>query len=169
MIIEATHIIGLPVKSSAEVQLGSVDLCVFDGRQAKLIGFQVRHGGVVKKFSGLPIDAVLSLSREAIIVDSSNSLLKDLKQYDEAYKAYGPILQVTAKTESGKKIGKVTDLTLEAETGYITRFYLHNLLQERIIPRDYLVSISPKEIIFKDVVSQPIFDQVAATEASPAM
>ena len=89
----------------------------------------------------------------------------DLKEFDKIYKNFGPVMEVRAKTESGRSLGRISDLLIEAESGIIVRFYLKNLLSERIIPREYLVSITPKQIVFKDIVDQPIFDSLVSQTA----
>lgn len=163
MVIEATRLKGVTVRDSTGMTLAKVDHLVFRADQARLVGFQVARSGLVKKFAGLDFEDVLSLSAEAVLVDSSQTVVSDLAPFDAANRATGPILGVKAKTESGQAIGVVGDVVIEAETGGIVRFYLRNFLTERIIPLKFLVSISPKEIIFKDVVNQPIFDQVASS------
>lgn len=163
MVIEATRLKGVTVRDSTGLTLGKVDRLVFRADQARLVGFQVSRSGLVKKFAGLDLMDVLSLSSETVVVDDVKSLETNLTPMDAAYRATGSVLGIKAKTESGQAIGVIGDVVIEAETGGIVRFYLRNFLTERIIPLKFLVSISPKEIIFKDIVNQPIFDQVASS------
>jgi uncharacterized protein YrrD len=162
MIIEASQIIGLPVLTG-EQELGKVDLCIFHGRHANIAGFQVVRSRVLKKFYSLNYEDIIEFDRQHLKVKDAHHLKSNLKELDEIYKAFGRVLGVTAKTESGKKIGKVGDVLIEAETGLIVRFSLQALFRERLIPRQFLVSISPREVIFQDVVDQPIFDKVATS------
>lgn len=166
MIIEASALVGSPVRLNTETTVGQIDLCVVDGKDAQVAGWQIVQPGLVKRFAGLLFDDVAEIHRDGLLVDSPNRLQKNLRVLDELYKTYGPVLKITAKTESAKRLGRVTDIYIDTETGLITRFLVRGLLHERIIPRQFLVSITPKAIIFKDVVDQPIFDQVAVAETT---
>ncbi|MDO8649998.1 MAG: PRC-barrel domain-containing protein [Candidatus Berkelbacteria bacterium] len=166
MVVDAAPLLGRPVISTTEKKLGVVDRIVFDGIDAKIAGFQVNLAGVLKRFAALEMMEVISIERDQVVTDDGQTLSRDLKHFDELIKHWGTILNVYAKTESGRKIGRVVDVAVDDQTGYITRFYLRDFLRERIIPRRFLVSITPKTIIFKDVVAQPIFDSEAvAAEA----
>lgn len=162
MIIEAAQLAGLAVVTDQGRVAGNVDRIVIDGKGIKIDGFQVTKSGLVKKFSGLDYTDVTSVSRQQLTIESVEALTKDLKKFDELYRHYGRVFGVTAKAQNGKVIGKVVDLYVETTTGGIVRFFIRNLLSERIIPSQFLVAITPKEIIFKDIVEQPIFNQVAA-------
>jgi len=162
MIIEAAQLSGLAITTDQGRTIGIVDRVVIDGKDITISGFQVVKNGLVKKFTGLDYADVTTVSRQQLTVESTEAVSKNLKKFDELYRHYGRVFGVTAKTQSGKVIGKVVDLYIDTPTGGIIRFFIRNLLNERIIPTQFLVAITPKEIIFKDIVDQPIFNQVAA-------
>ena len=168
MVIEASHIVNASVLDTTGTAHGSVDACVFLATEARLYGLQIARGSVMTRFRGLLFADVISLNQHSVIVDSAETIKKDLKELDEVSKNSGPVIGITAVTESGKRLGKISDVLVDADTGFIVRLYIRNLLQERIIPRQFLVSITPKQVVFKDVVDTPLFDQVASAEATPA-
>lgn len=163
MVIEASHCQGLSVQDKHGETVGAIDFLVIHGKDAHVSGAQVIKGGIVKKFYGLDWQDVTNINRGSVEIADKNCLATNLKNLDELYRVYGKVIGVSAKTESGKNIGHVSDLLIEAETGLIIRFVLRNLIQERIIPRQFLVSVTPKQIIFQDVVDQPIFDKLASS------
>lgn len=167
MVLEVSQIAEAAVVSADGKKLASIDKIIFDGKDAKIAGFQIKERAVISRFAALDYLDILTCERQTVVVDKTPQFSRDLKHFDELRAHFGNILNVTAKTESGLKIGKVKDLLFEIETGLIIRFYIGTLLRERIIPRQYLVSITPKAIIFKDIVGQPIFDQVATLETNP--
>jgi uncharacterized protein YrrD len=168
MVLEASRILKVPILDATGVVLGKVDTAVYLATEGRLYGFQVAKPGVLTRFAGVEFSDVLSLNQHSVIVDTIECLQRDMKEFDKVAKATGPIIGLNAKTESGKKLGKISDLLLDAESGFIVRFYIRQLLQERIIPRQFVVSITPREVIFKDVVDTPLFDQVAGAEAAAA-
>lgn len=166
MLLELSYCIGAPVVTNTSTKIGSIDFPVFDGKEARLVGFQVVQQGIVKKFRGLLFDDITDITRNDIQIAAATNLQTNLKALDQQFQQYGSVVGVAAKTESGKRIGKVFDVVIETGSGRITRFYLKNFLQERIIPIQFLVAITPREVVFKDVVSQPIFDRVAVAETA---
>lgn len=168
MVIEVSRLINAPVLDVTGREHGTVDACTFTSSEARLYGFQVARGSMVTRFRTLKLESVLSVTHKGLVIDQAEVLSKDMKELDQIAKSSGKILGVKARTESNKTLGKISDLLIDADTGFIVRFYIRNLLMERIIPRQYLVSITPREIVFKDIVDTPIFDQVAATEAVAA-
>ncbi len=167
MIIEASQLLKRPVINTSGNRLGGVDHIVFDAKDGRVYGFQVTLPGVVKRFRSLNFYEVISLNRQSIIIDNKENLVANMRSLDEIFKETGPVINVVAKTESGKKLGRVNDLMLETQSGFIIRFVIRNLFVERIIPRQYVVAITPKAVIFKDIVDQPIFDQVASMNIAP--
>jgi uncharacterized protein YrrD len=168
MIIELSQILGTDVHDSTGAKVATVSRAIFNGRKATLAGLQVVLPNIVKKTSVVYFEDILSLDRKSVVVDSKTSLKTDMKDGNELLKIFGSVVGVNAKTESGRPLGKVHDLYLDSESGLIVRIYIRQLLKERIIPREFLVSISPKEVIFKDIVDQPIFDKVATSSAATA-
>lgn len=162
MIIEATALLGLPVITKSAVKLGTVGGWVFDGRRVGLNALRVKTAG---RAGILPWLEVSQLGRETVISDSA-TLPSGADGVEQIARATGPVMGVVAKTEAGHRLGRISDLYLETESGLIVRFYVRNFLQDRLIPRQFLVAITPKEIIFKDVVETPVFDTVAAEAAA---
>lgn len=166
MLLETSHLLQGLVSDVSGIRHGRVDKCVYSADHAALVGFQVAASGVITKFRSLSLQDCISLNHESVVIDSSAALGKELKELDAVSELTGPVVGVTAVTESGQRLGTVNDLLIDADTGIIVRFYLRKLLAERIIPRDYLVSITPKRVVFKDVVNTPVFNQIATAEAA---
>lgn len=166
MVLEASKIIGSPVVLAEGKKIATVDKIIFDGSEAKIVGFQVGQRALLQSFSALDYANVLSVERDHIVVDDPKVLDKNLKPFDQLRQRFGTVIGSLAKTESGTRLGRITDLIFEVESGFIVRFYIGALLRERIIPRQFLVSVTPKAVIFKDVVNAPVFDNVAISEAA---
>lgn len=165
MVLEVSQLLGASVRLTNDKKIATVDRIIFDGSKAQIAGFQTSQRTVLTKFGRLDFVDVIAVERGEVVIDSEGFIQKDLKPFDQMRRQYGSVLGVTAKTESGRKIGKITDLVIDSDTGYIVRFYLGQFLHERIIPRQFLVSITPKQVIFKDIVNAPTFDQVAVSQS----
>jgi len=168
MVVELSQISNASIRLTNGQKLATVDRVIFDGEKAQIVGFQTAQRAVITRFSRLDFDQTLSVGRGEVVIDDQKNLQRDLKLFDQLRHQYGHVIGVAAKTEAGQSIGKITDLLIDGETGLIVRFYLNHYLRERIIPRQFLVSITPRQIIFKDIVNQPIFDQVATAGATSA-
>lgn len=167
MILEVSQLLGAPIVSAEGKKLAVVDKIVFDGKEARVSGFQTSRRAVLQHFGALAYNKTLSVEHDEIVIDDEKSIERDLKLFDQLRHQYGTVLGVVARTESGQRMSKIHDLIIDADTGLIVRFYIGQFLRERIIPRQFLVSITPKAIIFKDIVNAPTFNQIAA-EASVA-
>ena len=164
MIIEYSDLQGIALRAVSGEKLGEVDFAVFNGKEATLMGFQIVHRKIIKKFSGVYFSDLIDITKDEIVIEDQKILKPNLQDLDKTYKNFGPVVGVVATTESGKRIGKVADLYIDLTTGGIIRFYIKNLLQERIIPKEYLVAITPDRIVFKDIVGTPKFNE-ASTQA----
>jgi uncharacterized protein YrrD len=167
MLIEASRIKNLPVIDHDQNKLGVVESLYFDGDKGSLVGFKILKSSVLNKFYALDyLDADIT-SQQSATVEGKSYLKESLTDFDSLLKKFGKVIGARAVTQSGKSLGKIEDIMIEVESGLIVRFVLRNYIVERIIPRQFVVSITPKRIIFQDVVDQPIFDKVASGELSP--
>jgi len=166
MLLEASHLLKGSVVDVQGVRYGRVDTCIYNADTAALAGFQVAASGVVARFRALMLVDCISLHHENVVIDSGQVLTKDMRELDAVAQHSGKVIGVTAVTESGTRLGVISDVLLDGDTGLIVRLYVRKLLAERIIPREYLIAITPKRIVFKDVVNTPIFNQVASAEVA---
>jgi sporulation protein YlmC with PRC-barrel domain len=161
MLIEATRLKNLPVLDNGQNKLGLVNSLYFEGDKGSLVGLKVVNTGVLKKYYALGyLDCDIS-SQQVVSVENKEALKEDLVDYDALIKKFGKLLGVKAITQSGKSLGVIEDVLIEVESGLIVRMVLRNYVMERIIPRQFVVGITPKRIIFQDVVNQPTFDKLA--------
>ena len=165
MVLEVSQLNGAAIRSADGKKLSEVDRVIFDGDKVRIVGFQTKERAILTRFGRLDFDLTLAVLPGEIVIDNQKSIQRDLKLFDQLRRQYGDVIGVVAKTESGLKIGKITDLVFDTETGLIIRFYLGQFWRERIIPRQFLVAITPKQIVFKDLVTKPIFDQLATAGA----
>lgn len=165
MVLEVSQLQDALIRSANGQKLATVDKVIIDGDKAQIVGFQITQRSLITRFGRLDFDQIVSIGRNDIVVPDQKSIEKDLKLFDQLRQQYGSVLGVTAKTESGQTIGKITDLLIDDNTGLIIRFYLCHFFRERIIPRQFLVSITPRQVVFKDIVIEPIFDETATAGA----
>lgn len=159
--LEVSQLLGAPIRLTTGQKLAAVYRVIIDGQDARIAGFQTTARALLRRFGALEYSDALYVRRDEITTDDTKSIQNNLKPFDLLRRQYGAVLNVAAKTESGRRLGRIHDLAIDAESGLIVRFYVGQLLRERIIPRQFLVSISPKQVIFKEIVGQPLFDQIA--------
>lgn len=164
MLLEASALQGGEVVDVHGLRVGQIDRLVFTADPPALYAAQITTGAVVNRFRALALSDAVALERHRIVVESSQTLGKNMKDLDALAAETGPVIGVKAQTESGDTIGTVGDVLVDADTGLIVRFYVRNFFRERLIPSQYLVRITPKAIIFEDVVNAPTFTQIATSE-----
>lgn len=165
MIVEASRLLGATVRDVNGRKIGRVDRLVIDGVSGRIFGFQVIQTGLVSKFLALQFFDVISFDNQGLVIKDETALDRNLADFDRVAQLFGPLMGVKAKTESGRSLGRVSDLFIDSKSsGLIIRFVIRYLLKERIIPRRFVVSVSPREVVFQDIVDQPTFDQIATAE-----
>lgn len=163
MIIEAQHCKGLSVLNNEGRSLGKIDRLVVNATGLRLAGAVVIASKLYPTFHGLFFDDVIQIDRAGWLVKSAPPKT-NIKELDKIALRSGAIIGVKAVTESGDGLGHVSDFFFEAETGEIARFVIRHFLKERIIPRQFVVSVTPQAVVFQDEVNKPTFETAVAAE-----
>lgn len=169
MIIELDQLFGLAVVTTKGDSLGEIDGAFIDVRDQKLTAFKVRRStlGITRERLAVSFSDVTEINRQLITVNSDAKKISQ-HQHEKSLTDSSPILGVKAKTESGQSLGRIVNAQIDSNTGYVVRYELKLLLADRLIPRQFLVTINQKVAIFKDIVNRPTFDRAAA-EAQPSV
>jgi len=162
MIIEIRGLWGLPVRTTEGRTLGKIGHIVFDLTDLKIWGMEVETKGVFVGQRSLPWEKVIALGPEGAVINEAKDLQSDLAIVRQKRKNGGEIIGLRATTQNSGHLGQIYDLQVEAETGLVARFVLNNLFKERIIPRQFLVTISSNQAVFQDEVNKPTFDKLAS-------
>ncbi|MBI4948149.1 PRC-barrel domain-containing protein [Candidatus Berkelbacteria bacterium] len=161
MIIEARHCLGIDVVSDHGRAIGKLDRLVINGQKLQVVGAQVVGNKLFKNFHGVFFNDIVQFERLGMLVKAVPPKT-NLKELDLISARYGSLFGTKAVTESGQTLGKITDYYFDSETGIIVRLVVKKFLGERIIPRQFVVSVGPKTVVFQDVVIEPHFDQAVA-------
>jgi len=164
MLIQADSIINLPVGAmETQSRIGTVNKIIFDPKNGELVGFEVLKQGLINTKRVLSMKDVLDFDRNGIVVKSEESLVdkKEIVKINKILNDRIQPLKSMAITKSGKKIGKIFDLVIDANSLLITKYYIHGLFKDKIIDADKVYKIEPGKVIFKDEV----LDKITAAEA----
>lgn len=152
MQILASCLFNLPVASTeSQSKIGQIYKIIFDPKNGSILGFLVKTS-FFQRPKVCSISDILSLDETAAVVENGDVLVEkeEIVRIDELLKQNIPILGQKAQTESGKNLGKVVDLLIDTATLMVTKFYLKDLWQERIIPADKICKITSKAVVFQD-------------------
>lgn len=164
MIIELTHILNNKVINNNGLLIGRINGATIDTKNQLVSAIIVKENSVLrfrKQDLFVPYEEIASADRNLVTLRpmAKTASARDFKQVNEEV---GPILGVAAFTESGERLGRVADIHFELETGKINRYDIKYLWQEQLIPQQFVVAITPKRIVFADIVKRPTFDHAAA-------
>ena len=158
MLIQATNLLGHPVASLQEKKrLGEVINILINRHDAKAIGFIVQIGSKYfgQKFFISDID-IIEIDKYGVGIHSE----KDLINPEEIVKAKKIInekfnlINLKAITKNNNVLGKVFDYVIDTQTMQVTKFYIKNLFNERILTIQDIYRITKKAVIFKDNVGK---------------
>lgn len=154
MLIMYSKIVGLPIiELNNQVKLGEIDEIVINNEKIKIVGLLLKKTNLWAKESRVICgNDIIEIAKEGVIVNDENAItsLVDAIRVKEQIDKGGAGIGQRVVTESGKYVGRVFDLLLDNTTLEISKFYTKNMIGEKIIPSDKVVSIENRLIIIKD-------------------
>lgn len=154
-LVLASSLIGLPLGAVREnAKIGSIKTILIDTRSGYIAGFLVKEK-ILDWFSPpkfVALGDIVSFDKTAAVVNKKDDVLRldEAVRAKEIYQRGFGLFGSRVVTESGKYIGRVTELSLSLDLGIIVNFYVRSWLGERIIHRTQIVEIKKNKIVVKD-------------------
>lgn len=163
MLILTSQLIGRPVLTFDDaLSVGIVRDPIIDPANGKLCGYFMGQGLFNLKLTILAADDIVGYDPDRLVVQRSDVARQPAEEPKIREILQKKILVYGAKvlTESGKLLGRANDLLLDTELNMIVKYYVHGLLQDRIIAAEHVVAIDKRGIIVDDTA--PTVGAVAA-------
>ena len=129
LLLRATEINGLPVVSVADGEaFADVKDIVYDPERASLVGFTLNKRGFLKgpMKAVLPITSVAAIGRDAVMV-ADTAACEDKGSgaaAEVSAGAGGNVVGNEVLTDGGRRLGKVTDIVVAADSGDVLGYEL---------------------------------------------
>lgn len=163
MLILISQLVGRPILTFDEaMSVGAIRDPIIDPANGKLFGYFIGHGFLNFKQAVLAADDIVGYDPDRIIVQRADVTRQPEEEPKIRQILNKKILVYGAKvlTESGKLLGRANDLLLDTELSMIVKYYVHGLLEDRIIAAEHIVAIDKRGIIVDDTA--PTVGAVAA-------
>ena len=165
MMIEAKNLINLPIASEEDQEkIGEIIDIVIEPENGRVLGFLVKEGGMFSTVKALSVVDIRDWDTNGIVTRTFENIVepKEIIRLNELYEKNIILLNMKAKTESGKSLGKVENYLIDTETEMVVKYYLKDLLgNTRVLPNDKVKEITD-EVIFLDEVSEPPIEAESA-------
>jgi len=165
MFLQAGDILNKPVFAEDEV-VGKVLEILIDPQRGRSIGFLIAQP--FAKPHAVSYSDILELSSSGVLINSIDSIIRpsEVLQIQRVISQGVRVLGAKAETESGKKLGRVLDFVIEAETGQVTKFYIKPGLFTPllILSSDKVLRMEKNRIIFRN----DVLERIKTTEVVPA-
>lgn len=168
MIVRYTSIIGsLVAELKDQTKVGQISEIIIDNNKLSIaaIALDLPFWSFEKNKFILSFD-IVHLLKDGAIINSENSII-DLEEsillqrmIKEKYFGIGQ----RVVTSNGTYIGRVYDFLIESDNLTITKFYVKNILAERIIPVSKVISLEGKTITIRDNYTSNRIENVAMAE-----
>lgn len=161
----ATDLIHLPVAAiDINSRVGFMKTLLIDTDRSIVIGFLVSTG-LFHQSKFLSIDDILSVDQQGIVVRSVGTLAvpNEVIQAQKILEKGIMMIRHLVKTERGQRVGRVSDLLIDLQTGQVTKYYIHGWLSDRIIPIEKVIKITHEAVIIED--EEPVKAEPAAATA----
>lgn len=156
MLFQATSLIGLPIGcQETRSKIGEILQIIINPEKGSLLAFLVKPLGFFSSPKLLsPVD-VIEYDKAGIVCKSHEDLAlpKEIVRAKKILDSGIKILGINARTTSGTKLGKVEDFLINTETSNVTKYYLKNWFETRIISADKVIKIDRTGLIFDDDAS----------------
>ena len=129
LLLRATEISGLPVVSIADGEaVADVKDVVYNPERGGLVGFTLNKRGFLKgpMKAVLPISSVVAIGRDAVMVADTDAC-EEKGSGPEAGVSAGAVGNVVGNevlTDAGRRLGKVTDVVVAADSGEVLGYEL---------------------------------------------
>jgi uncharacterized protein YrrD len=176
-VVRARDLLALPVVTLAGDDVAEVRDVVYDGARGELVGFTLNRrswfGGELRE--RLPVDTVHAIGKDAVMVGSESELvapeLAPAAVADPASERN--VIGIPVVTESGTKLGEVTDVIVAlgrgaGAVGYEMALSAAGEKGTRYIPLTEQRSVSGDALIVSDEVDAFVEDDLAGFGAAVA-
>ncbi len=163
MLILVSHLVDRPVVTFDEAEaLGVIRDPIIDPANGKVVGYFLGHGFLGMKQDVITSGDIVGFDKNRVIVQKEEAIrsAEDEPRIREILNKKIAVYGANVLTESGKHLGKATDLLLDTELGMIVKYYVHGMLQDRIVPAEHVITIEKRGIIVDDTA--PSASAVAA-------
>lgn len=163
MLLTGSQLEGTPIMSlQTGVQLAVAQEAIIDPSNLKIVAYEVEGPNLDMRPSLLLVSDIRELSNVGMIIDSNDEFVgsEDIIKLKPLYDLKFTVLNKRVTDEQHKKIGKVIDYTLDAESFVIQQLsvkrpLLHSLQEaELLIHRSQIVEINDSEIIVKSATNK---------------
>lgn len=171
MFIQASQLLAIEIVAIQEqVIAGRIEEVLFSPDEGRLSALIVKPKGFFTRSQGLLPSALIDLEARAAAIQTEADLtdLTEMVRIEQLKQRRMPILGQKARTRAGVSLGIVADLLVDSTTWLIEKFYLQKLLEQRIIPKRFIVEVTPKAVIFSDELIEPPAGAQPETESVPA-
>lgn len=156
MLVLASQILKLPVVAhDVSERVGRVHDLFIDADKGELLGLAISPDWLSKP-KLIVADDIRDIDQSGVIIKNHRNIVeiddvvKIKKIRDDKFRVIG--LKVI--TQSGKRLGKVSDLVISLQTNKIVKFYVKSWLADRIISWQKVVKISRKAVVVEDDVER---------------
>lgn len=160
-----SHLIGRPVITfDAAEAVGVIRDPIIDPANGKLAGYFMGHGFMGMQQHVLAAQDIAGYDESRVVVHRTDIALdvNEEPKIREILDKKTPVLGANVYTESGIHLGRANDLLLDTELSMIVKYYVHGMVQDRIIPAEHVISIEKHGIIVDDVAQAAVGAAVEA-------
>lgn len=154
MLIEARNLIGLATGAIDDSKyLGKVSNILVDKNNSTIIGLIINTGSMLfsKQLFLAGID-ILEIDKNGVTTRSEENLIdpNEVLKARNILKEKFSLFNLPVYNKSGKKLGHIADFVIKTEELQIIKFYINNLMENKIISYENVIKISKQKMIIDD-------------------
>lgn len=141
-----SEVLGLPVIfADSGKKAGTVKDIVFCPGRREVAAFLIEHKGMSLKKKVLPLKDVLSLGRDAVIVDNPACVRNmDRSEYSKTFRDEGNIMGLRILSKTGDDLGIVKDVIFDWESGRLESVEISDGILQDVIQGRHMLPLLGK-------------------------
>ena len=157
MFIHYSKIIGLNIAElRTQSKVGSVSDVVIDNQFFKILGLVINRNYLwPKNVTVVTISDIIEIEKRGVLINQADSIIpiQDAVRINKQVKNGSVGINQKVISKSGQYLGKVFDYVVDGASFSITKIYIKNILKERIIPTQNILSYKRGVIVIDDDLS----------------
>lgn len=167
LLVLATELLRLPVAAiDVNARIGKIHDVLIDIETGKFEGVTVSPDWLSRpKF--VASGDIVSVDPHGIVIKSADQVvaIEEVVRAKNIWQKKSRLIGMKAVTQSGKGLGRVSDLVISLQTDKVVKIYVDSLLAHRIISWDKVIKIEKRKVVVEDDIAL-VKGQAAAVEGA---
>ena len=155
--ILASKLFHAPLIAIGVGKIGEIGDPIINIDNGQLLAFHVLTPGLFSPKKVISLIDIIVFDPKVVIVNSPESIIdpKEVVRIQDSIEKKFTLMKAKAYTQNNNYLGKIEDVVIDSDSNTITKYYIKNILRNRILSSEKVIEIQKNKIIFDNSVISP--------------